>query len=107
MSAVSLDDYRYRGAGALIELHERHLRSFLDVWREARDRGLTLPETADPDCASLVALRRHVLRAARGYLRWCCEVLDLSDPEIPPTPSIEEDDGAMTIHRSRMFQLWQ
>ena len=48
-------------------LHEEHLRAFVVVWRAARQAGVALPATADPNYASLEVLLQHVLRAARGY----------------------------------------
>ena len=47
-----------------------------------------LPKTDDPSYASLETLLRHVLGAARGYMTWICEVLELPDPKIrmPPEP---------------------
>ena len=52
-----LAGYRYRGARALVLLHERELRAFLATFRRAQAWGVTLPETDDPDYASLAALR--------------------------------------------------
>jgi len=104
---VDLSDYRYRGAGALVSLHETHLRSFLAVWREARSRRLALPETEDPDCASLDAMLRHVLRAARGYMTWCCEVLDLADPEIPSAPTAEHVADSHEAYAEILLDRWR
>jgi len=46
-------------------------------------------------CAILNNLH-HVLRAARGYVRWMCEVLELPDPEIrtPPESSVLAHEAA-------------
>jgi hypothetical protein len=46
-------------------------------------------------CAILNNLH-HVLRAARGYVTWMCEVLELPDPEIrtPPEPSVLAHEAA-------------
>ena len=84
-----LPEYRYRGARAMVILHERHMREFLDTWRRARAAGLELPESDDPEYASLETLLRHVLRAAGGYLFWMCRQLDLPDPGIRPAPPVE------------------
>ena len=40
----------------------------------------------DPNYVSPVALGRHVLGAAGGYLVWTCEVLRLPGPGIRPAP---------------------
>ena len=53
--------YRYRGAAALVLLHERHLKQFIAYWRVAKAIDLSLPESADPAYASLEDLLRHVL----------------------------------------------
>lgn len=77
--------YRYRGARALVLLHDRELRRFLDCWRTFLASGLSLPETEDPDYQDPYHLLRHVLGAA-GYLRWSCEKLGEPEPVIPPLP---------------------
>jgi len=87
--AIALPPYQYAGARALVELHEKELRDFLAVWREAAAAGLPLPATADPDYASLQTLLRHLLAAARGYMVWCCASLGLADPGIPEVPPVE------------------
>jgi uncharacterized damage-inducible protein DinB len=87
---MSQDSYTYGGARALVELHERRLREFLEVWREAEDRQLELPRTSDPNYASRQALLTHVLGAAARYLDWICEQLGIAPPEIDLYP---EPDG--------------
>lgn len=66
------------------------MRRFLFVWNQARAASVVLPQTEDPAYASLDHLLHHVLRAARGYMTWICEVLELPDPEIqlPPDPAV-------------------
>ena len=73
----------------MVLLHDAHLRRFLVVWNQAQAASVVLPKTADPAYASLETLLHHVLRAARGYMTWMCEVLELPDPEIrtPPEPA--------------------
>ena len=89
--------YRSRAVRAMVLLHEEHLRRFIQTWRLAVAVPVRLPHTADPNCASLGALGRHVLSAAGGYLVWICEVLRLPDPEVRPAPDAiaivrDEDD---------------
>jgi hypothetical protein len=79
---VNRDGYRSRAVRALVLLHDEHLRRFLVVWKQAKGASIALPQTADPAYASLDTLLSHVLRAARGYMIWMCEVLELPDPEI-------------------------
>jgi hypothetical protein len=43
-----LENYEYRGARALVLLHERYLREYLAAWRRAKAAGVTLPSTDDP-----------------------------------------------------------
>ncbi len=90
---AELTNYRYGGARALVILHERQLRKFLVAWRRAKTAGVVLPETEDPDYASLEMLLKHVLGCARGYMVWMCEKLELPGPEIRPVP----EAGAVVV----------
>lgn len=89
-----LPPYRYRGAAAMVVLHDRHMRSFFDTWCLAHAEEIALPGADDPDYASREHLLTHVLRASRGYMTWICEKLDLPDPGIdgPPVPDSVEDE---------------
>ena len=82
---------------ALILLHEKELRAFLEAWRAGHAREVRLPDTTDPNYASREALLFHVLRAARGYLVWICEKLDLPAPALrapaPPERVVEDCDA--------------
>src|ERR1039457_5148561 len=78
--------YRSRAVRALVLLHEEHLRRFVHVWRLALAGSVSLPQTDDPNYASLEALGRHVFSAAGGYMSWMCEVLALPDPGIRSAP---------------------
>lgn len=99
--------YRSGGARALVLLHERHLRSFLSTWLRARAAGVTLPETEDPGYASMETLLRHVLRAARGYLTWICERLELPDPGIEPTPEPDVIEEQARDHLEHLLRRWR
>jgi uncharacterized damage-inducible protein DinB len=77
---------RSRAVRALVLLHDEHLRRFLAVWKQATAASVSLPKTDEPAYASLETLLHHVLRAARGYMTWMCEKLELPDPEIRVTP---------------------
>ena len=85
---LDIPEHRYNGARSMVILHSHHLRQFLQTWKQAKEMSLPLPDTKDPDYASLDALLLHVLRAARGYMVWMCEVLSLLDPQIDPAPDI-------------------
>jgi hypothetical protein len=90
MMPSSAIEYRSRAVRALVLLHDDHLRRFLDVWKRAHSAAVALPKTGDPAYASLETLLHHVLGAARGYMTWMCEVLELPDPNInrPPEPAL-------------------
>ena len=94
----TFEGYAYGGTRALVQLHDRHLRSFVGAWRRAVAADVALPPTEDPTCRSLAAMLDHVLRAARGYMTWICEKLQLPDPgirEVPedPVPALDEYVG--------------
>lgn len=100
--------YRYKGARALVLLHEQYLRSCLQTWREAKQLNIDLPETDDQDYQSLETLLHHILRAARGYMTWICEKLELPDPEIAPQPvpdRVEADADAFVVHLLDKWRL--
>lgn len=96
---MTRDDYRYGGARALVELHAEELTAFVEAWRTASTAGVTLPPSADPNCADLPALLHHVLRAARSYMTWMCECLGYPDPGIDPVPGdVAHDPRAYLRH---------
>ena len=102
-----MDNYQYRGARALVLLHEQHLRRFLDIWWQAKAANVALPQVKDPDYVSLETLLRHVLRAARGYLVWTCGMLDLSDPGISPTPDADTIAIEAEEYLDDLLQRWR
>lgn len=104
---TDLEGYRYRGARALVLLHERELRAFLATFRRAQAWGVALPATDDPDYASLDALLRHVLGAAAGYLRWATRVLDLPDPGVDPTPPVAAIDAQAEAYLEHVLERWR
>jgi len=103
---MTLPEYRYNGARSLVLLHERHLRDFLVTWKKAHAAHLTLPETRDPNYASMESLLRHVLRAARGYMVWCCDKLGLPDPQIEPPPAVEDIEERADAYLEHVLQRW-
>jgi uncharacterized damage-inducible protein DinB len=99
--------YRSRAVRALVLLHEEHLRRFLDTWKRAKAASVVLPSTSDPDYASLDTLLRHVLGAARGYMTWMCEVLQLPDPGIrvaPDAPALSVEADSYMAH---VLEKWR
>jgi uncharacterized damage-inducible protein DinB len=104
---ADMPEYTYRGARALVLLHERYLREFIVVWREAKVADLRLPQVDDPDYASLDHVMRHVLRAARGYMTWMCQVLGLPDPEIRATPEAERIVAGVAEYLDHLLEQWR
>ena len=103
----SLPTYSYRGARALVLLHEQQLRKFLETWRQAKALGVSLPKTDDSDYQSMETLLRHILRAARGYMSWMCEKLELPDPEIMPTPEANEIEEQADHYLEHLLDHWR
>lgn len=98
--------YESRGARALVLCHERCLREFVDVWHDARQRNIDLPQTDDSDYRSLDHLLWHVLRAARGYMMWICGKLELPDPGIQKPPGLDEIAAGAGDYLEHLLQRW-
>jgi hypothetical protein len=99
--------YIYNGARVLVHLHEVHLRSFVETWVAAKRTGAALPPTDDPSYASIDALLQHVLRAARGYMVWMCEHLELPDPGIEATPDPEKLASDPRPYMNHVLDGWR
>ena len=102
-----LENYQYRGARALVLLHEQRLREFVETWRRSQASGLPLPQTSDPDYASNQHLLRHVLGAARGYMLWMCESLNLPNPGIRQPPSESEIEAGADEFVAHLLERWR
>jgi uncharacterized damage-inducible protein DinB len=103
----NLKSYKYNGARSLVLLHERHMRSFVETWKEAKSLEIKLPETDDLDYQSLETLLFHVLRAARGYMTWIWENLNLPDPKIDSPPDVNEIEKEAGIYTSYLLEKWK
>ena len=99
--------YKSRAVRALVLLHDEHLRRFLVVWKQARAASVALPQTNDPAYASIDALLHHVLRAARGYMTWMCEVLELPDPEISVTSDLAALSQDPEGYMEHVLERWR
>jgi hypothetical protein len=99
--------FKYRGARAMVILHERHMRGFLQVWRSFVKAGAPLPETDDSDYVSPQAVLRHVFRAARGYMTWMCERLQLPDPGIRPAPDVDQVEAEAEAYIEHLLERWR
>lgn len=102
-----LSEYRYRGARALVLLHERELKEFLVAWKRAKAAGVTMPGTDDPSYASLETLLHHVLYCAGSYMIWMCRVLELPDPEIRPAPEADAIAAEAESYIEHVSQRWR
>ncbi len=102
-----LKKFKYNGARSLVLLHDEHLRSCIQTWHEAKKLDIKLPLTEDKDYQSLETLLRHILRAARGYMTWTCEKLNLPDPEIEKTPELDVIGIKVDEHLSHLLERWK
>ena len=102
-----LGGYRYRGARALVLLHDAEMRRCVTVWREAKAQNVTLPETSDEDYVSLEHLLLHILRASRGYLVWICKQLELPDPGIRPAPDVAAVEREAEGYLEHVLERWR
>ena len=107
MPIQELQNYRYRGARALVLLQDKAMRELLPVWRRAMAARIRLPETKDPNYASLQELLHHALRAARGYMIWMCEKMGLPDPEIDPAPEVDRVEQKADRYLEHILQRWR
>ena len=107
MSKDLLQTYTYNGARSLVLLHEKHLRSCLETWREAKKLNVDLPATDDTDYQSLDNLLRHILRSAGGYMTWMCEKLNLPDPQIDQTPEPDQIESKADEYLSHLLEKWR
>lgn len=103
----NLKPYKYNGARSLVLLHEKYLKSFLSVWKTAKKLNVVLPKTDDQDYQSLETLLRHIFRAARGYMIWMCNKLDLVDPDIDKTPDADEITLQSETYISHLLEKWR
>ena len=104
---ADLTQYRYRGARALVLLHEQYLREFLETWRQFKSSGRALPDTDDPCYRSAEVLLAHVLFAARSYMVWMCEKLGLPDPEIEEIPEEEAIEAQASRYMEHVLERWR
>jgi hypothetical protein len=107
MSPAEIGSFQYRGARAMVLLHEQHMREFLETWRAFRASGLPMPETKDPDYVTAEALLLHVMRAARGYMTWMCEKLGYPDPGIAPPPDVTEIEAKAGAYLEQVIKGWR
>lgn len=90
----------------MVIMHAEHIRSFYYTWMQAKAAGIKLPETEDPDYASLETLLVHILRSAGGYMRWICKNLGLNDPEIKIVPLPEAVQNEAESYIAHLLERW-
>ena len=66
-----------------------------------------LSKTGDPAYVSLETPLRHVLGAARGYMTWMCEVLELPDPEIRIPPERMALAAEADSYMEHVLEKWR
>jgi len=106
MDTVS-EKYRWKGARALVLLHERHMRQFLSTWKMAKEESVILPQTNDPAYRSLQTLLRHVLKSSGGYMKWMCDKLNLPDPGINDVPAVDEIEKRSDDYLDHVLEKWK
>jgi hypothetical protein len=97
----------YPGADALVELHEYHLRRFLEQWRRAKKNDVTLPETKDKSYRSLDALLLHVMTCASRYIDWSARALGIPPPALPDLPDEEGIEAAADRVLEAILEAWR
>ena len=102
-----MKEYYYGGARALIALHERRMRSYLETWRKAKKARVTLPQTTDPAYKSMETLLRHPFKSSRGYITWICQKLELPDPGIDPVPELEQIELSADVFLAHLLERWE
>ena len=107
MNTQFLDKFCYNGARSMVLLHEKYMISCMNTWYEANNQTVILPETADKDYESLNTLLRHILRAARGYMIWICEKLDLPDPKIEIVPEAKIIASSKDEYLAHLLEKWR
>lgn len=107
LSSGALEHYSFRGARAVVLMHQVELRGCLEVWRQAKAVNLALPPSSDPDYASLETLLAHIFGAARGYMLWMCRQLGLPDPEIRPAPETSVIEREAEGYLEHLLERWR
>jgi uncharacterized damage-inducible protein DinB len=107
-------EFRSRAVRSLVELHEREMRSFLEVWKRFIASGLPLPEAhGDESYESRERLIGHVLMAGRGYLtrigewvgRPVTDVDDSKDPSAIAARAPGFADEVLAAYRRHLAQV--
>jgi hypothetical protein len=101
------DAWTYRGVRALVILHQRELLRFIERWKAAKARGVSLAGTTYESGMTLETLVVHVLHWARDYLVWSCENLRLPDPTCPPIPAPGDVARELDTYVEHLLACWK
>jgi hypothetical protein len=107
MPVQALQNYTWRGARALVLLHEQAMRDLLTTWRRAKAVSVSLPPSDNPAYASLDTVLHHALKAARNMLSWICEKLELPDPGIEEVPEAARLEGEAEKYIEHLLARWR
>lgn len=103
----TLPTYKYGSARTLVNLHGKYLQEFLVAWKKAKAAEIELPETDDPGYESMETLLAHVLSAARSYMIWMTQQLELPDPKIEHIPTLEEIEAKADGYITHLIHQWR
>ena len=103
----TLPKYKYGGARTMVNLHGQYMQEFLKAWKMAKAAKIVLPETDHPGYVSMDALLGHLFGAARSYMIWMTQKLELPDPHIDLIPSLEEIAIDPDNYLSHLLQQWR
>jgi uncharacterized damage-inducible protein DinB len=107
-------EFRSRAVRSLVELHEREMRSFQEVWKRFVAADLPMPEAhGDESYENRDRLVGHVLMAARGYLtrigewvgRPVSDVDGSQDPYEIVTRGSEFADEVLAAYRQHLAEI--
>lgn len=107
MNQADVPEHVYSGARSLVQLHERHLKDFVECWKQAKAAGVSLPATTDQAYASLETLLVHVLSCAGRYMTWMCSVLELPGPGIDPVPGPDAVEAEADRYVAHLVERWR
>ena len=107
-------EFRSRAVMSLVELHEREMRSFLELWKRFVAAGHPIPEAhGDESYENREKLFGHVLMAMRGYLirvgewvgRPVTDVDASQDPHAIVARAPEFADEVLAAYRRHLAQV--
>jgi hypothetical protein len=107
MPIQALQNYTWRGARALVLIHEKSMRDFLSTWRRAKAANVKLPPSDNAAYASLETVLLHALKASRNMLTWICEKLALPDPGVNEAPDAAQVGAEVDRYVEHLLERWR